>query len=281
MTVPTSVAVTAVSGRMGRALVQALAAHSDMNLAAAIGRPGADYLGEDAGRLAGGNPLQIPVTSELATMLDTVDVVIEFGPVEAALRHVAACVVAQKPIVIGTTGFTAEQQAQLLAASRQIPLLLAPNMSVGINVLLAFLPAMTAALGESYDVEIVEAHHRHKVDAPSGTALALGRAVAAGRHETLENIQCLDRNLIAGPRKTGSMGFATIRAADVVGEHTVWLAGMGERLELIHRATSRRNFAEGALRAARWVQEQPPGFYDMQDVLGLKLGQTVHYPSVD
>ena len=264
------VGVTAVAGRMGRALVQAIVAHPELQLAAAIGRCGADYLGEDAGRLAGVHALGLPVTADLAGALADLDVLIEFGPVDAALAHVAACVAAAKPVVVGTTGFSVAQRAELENASRHIPLVLAPNMSVGVNVLLAFLPAITAALGEGYDVEIVEAHHRHKMDAPSGTALALGRAVAAGRGQHLDDIQCLDRNGVPGPRVAGSIGFATLRGADVVGEHTVWMAGAGERLELTHRAASRLNFAEGALRAASWLRGRAPGLYDMQDVLGLK-----------
>ena len=264
------VGVTAVAGRMGRALVQAIVAHPELQLAAAIGRCGADYLGEDAGRLAGVHALGLPVTADLAGALVDLDVLIEFGPVEAALAHVAACVAAAKPVVVGTTGFSVTQRAELENASRHIPLVLAPNMSVGVNVLLAFLPAITAALGEGYDVEIVEAHHRHKMDAPSGTALALGRAVAVGRGQRLDEVQCLDRNAIPGPRAAGSIGFATLRGADVVGEHTVWMAGAGERLELTHRAASRLNFAEGALRAAGWLRGKAPGLYDMQDVLGLK-----------
>ncbi|WP_414040034.1 4-hydroxy-tetrahydrodipicolinate reductase [Acidithiobacillus sp. M4-SHS-6] len=273
----TRLAITAVSGRMGRALIQALVARSDLQLTAAIGRSGAEYLGQDAGQLAGVQTLGVPVTAELAAVLDQVDVVIEFGPVEAALAHVAACLQHKTPMVIGTTGFAPEQQETLRAAGQQIPLLLAPNMSVGINVLLAFLPAITQALGEGYDAEIVEAHHRHKVDAPSGTALALGRAVAQGRGVALEEVACMNRNAIGGPRQDGSIGFATLRAADVVGEHTVWLAGAGERLELTHRAASRLNFAEGALRAARWLSQQLPGFYDMQDVLGLKRGPVLSF----
>ena len=264
------VGVTAVAGRMGRALVQAIVAHPELQLVAAIGRSGAAYLGEDAGRLAGVQALGLPVTADLAGALADLDVLIEFGPVEAALAHVAACVAVAKPVVVGTTGFSMNQRAELENASRHIPLVLAPNMSVGVNVLLAFLPAISAVLGEGYDVEIVEAHHRHKMDAPSGTALALGRAVATGRGQRLDEVQCLDRNGIPGPRMAGSIGFATLRGADVVGEHTVWMAGTGERLELTHRASSRLNFAEGALRAASWLRNRAPNLYDMQDVLGLK-----------
>ncbi|MDD2751254.1 MAG: 4-hydroxy-tetrahydrodipicolinate reductase, partial [Acidithiobacillus sp.] len=170
MNQPTRVAITAVSGRMGRALIQALEGREDLQLSAAIGRAGAEYLTQDAGRLAGVRPLGVSVTADLSAVLaqdKAVDVVVEFGPVAAALDHVLACQRTKTPIVIGTTGFSSEQQNVLKTASQVIPLLLAPNMSVGINVLLAYLPAITKALGESYDVEIVEAHHRHKVDAPS------------------------------------------------------------------------------------------------------------------
>ena len=270
MTAVWRVGVTAVAGRMGRALVQAIVAHPELQLVAAIGRSGAAYLGEDAGHLAGVHALGLPVAADLVGALADLDVLIEFGPVEAALAHVAACVAVVKPVVVGTTGFSVTQRAELENASRHIPLVLAPNMSVGVNVLLAFLPAITAVLGEGYDVEIVEAHHRHKMDAPSGTALALGRAVATGRGQRLDEVQCLDRNGIPGPRMAGSIGFATLRGADVVGEHTVWMAGTGERLELTHRASSRLNFAEGALRAASWLRNRAPNLYDMQDVLGLK-----------
>lgn len=273
----TRLAITAASGRMGRALIQAVVARNDLQVTAAIGRSGAAYLGQDAGQLAGVQPLGVPVTADLAAAIAQVDVVIEFGPVAAALAHVTTCLQHKTPMVIGTTGFSPEQQDTIKAASQHIPLLLAPNMSVGINVLLAFLPAITRVLGEGYDAEIVEAHHRHKMDAPSGTALALGRAVARGRGVALEEVACMDRNAISGPRQDGSIGFATLRGADVVGEHTVWLAGAGERLELTHRAASRLNFAEGALRAAHWLSQQVPGFYDMQDVLGLKQGPVLPF----
>lgn len=272
------VGVTAVAGRMGRSLVQAIAASADLTLAAAIGRPGAPYLGQDAGQWAGAGALGVAMSEDLAGALPSLDVLIEFGPVAAALDHGAACARRGTPLVLGSTGFTAAEMAAVRGWAQRIPVVAAPNMSVGVNVLLAFLPQIAAALGPDYDVEIVEAHHRHKLDAPSGTALALGKAVAAGRGVDLGDVACLDRNGVPGPRVEGSIGFATLRAADVVGEHTVWLAGAGERLELTHRAASRLNFAAGALRAARWLHGRPAGFYDMQDVLGLKAFAEIQSP---
>jgi 4-hydroxy-tetrahydrodipicolinate reductase len=272
---PTRVAVDAVAGRMGRALVAALVEHADLRLGAAIGRPGADYLSEDAGRLAGVGDLGVVVCDRLDAVLDDFDVLIEFAPADIALKHLHAAAASGRAVVLGSTGFGAEQQAEIDALARSIPLVQAPNMSVGVNVLTAFLPQIVAALGEDYDVEILEAHHGQKRDAPSGTALQLGRAVAAGRGVDLDAVACWDRNGAPGPRQPGSIGFASLRAADVVGEHSVWLAGAGERLELTHRAGSRRNFAEGALRAASWVRQRSPGHYDMQDVLGLRAAPRV------
>lgn len=275
---PLRVGVTAVAGRMGRSLVQAIAASAELTLTAAIGRPGAPYLGQDAGQWAGAGALGVAISEDLAGVLPSLDVLIEFGPVVAALDHGAACSEQGTPLVLGSTGFAAAEMEMVQGWAQRIPVLVAPNMSVGVNVLLAFLPRIVAALGPDYDVEIVEAHHRHKRDAPSGTALALGKAVAAGRGVNLSDVACLDRNGVPGPRVEGSIGFATLRAADVVGEHTVWLAGTGERLELTHRAASRLNFALGALRAARWLHGRPAGLYDMQDVLGLKAFAEIESP---
>ena len=269
------VAVAAAAGKMGKAIIAALAEQSDLQLVAALGRPGAPYLGEDAGRLAGIADLGVPLSEQLLEALTQANVLIDFSPADAALCHLRAAAQSGCPVVLGSTGFSADQEREIRELSTKIPLLVAPNMSVGINVLLAILPKVVATLGEEYDIEILEAHHSQKRDAPSGTALALGRAVAAGRNTDLEALACWDRNGVSGPRGKGSIGFASLRAADVVGEHSVWLAGAGERLELTHRASSRRNFAEGALRAARWVQGRTPGWYDMQDVLGLRSAAAV------
>ncbi len=267
---PVAVAVAAVAGRMGKALVSAMAEHPELQLAAAVGREGAEYLGQDAGILAGGLATGVRIGGNLEDALGGVQVLVEFSPADVALAHVRLAAEAGVATVLGSTGFSSGQMQELQHLGRKIPMVVAPNMSVGVNVLLAFLPAITAAMGPGYDIEILEAHHGQKRDAPSGTALALGRAAAAGRGAELDEIACLDRNSIPGPREKGSIGFATLRAADVVGEHSVWIAGAGERLELVHRAGSRRNFAEGALRAAGWIAAgRRPGLYDMQDVLGL------------
>jgi len=271
----TRVAVDAVAGRMGRALIAALAEHPELELGAAIGRPGAAYVGADVGRLAGIGDVGVVVRDGLDAILNDFEVLIEFAPAEVALPHLRQAAAGGRAVVLGSTGFSAEQQAEIDSLARSIALVQAPNMSVGVNVLLAFLPQIVAALGEGYDVEILEAHHGQKRDAPSGTALELGRAVAAGRGIALEAVACWDRNGVSGPRQPGSIGFASLRAADVVGEHSVWLAGAGERLELTHRAGSRRNFAEGALRAASWLRGRGPGRYDMQDVLGLRAAARV------
>ncbi|MBU2755826.1 4-hydroxy-tetrahydrodipicolinate reductase [Acidithiobacillus sp. CV18-2] len=263
-------ALAAAAGKMGRAIVAALSEQPDLQLVAALGRPGAENLGEDIGRLAGVAELGVPLTAPIAEALAQADILVDFSPADAALCHLRAAAQAQVPVVLGSTGFSADQQKELQELSTRIPLVAAANMSVGINVLLALLPQVVATLGEDYDIEIIEAHHNQKRDAPSGTALALGRAAAAGRKVELDAVACWDRNGSDGLRGKGSIGFATLRAADVVGEHSVWLAGAGERLELTHRASSRRNFAEGALRAVRWLQGRPAGLYDMQDVLGLR-----------
>ncbi|MCE5394104.1 MAG: 4-hydroxy-tetrahydrodipicolinate reductase [Acidithiobacillus sp.] len=264
------IVVAAAAGKMGRAVVAALSAEPDLQLHAAIGRPQAPYLGQDAGTLAGVQSLGVPVGDDLDKALPGADVLIEFSPAEVALQHLRLAAARSCPVVLGSTGFTATGEAEIQRLAAQTALLLAPNLSVGVNVLLAFLPKIVAALGPDYDIEIFEAHHRAKRDAPSGTALALGKAAAAGRQRELGELACFDRNGIASPRQSGSIGFATFRAADVVGEHTIWLAGQGERLELTHRAGSRQNFAQGALRAARWLAARPAGRYDMQDVLGLR-----------
>ncbi|WP_308389234.1 4-hydroxy-tetrahydrodipicolinate reductase [Acidithiobacillus sp. AMEEHan] len=264
------VALAAAAGKMGKAIIAALCEQPDLQLVAALGRPGAENLGEDVGRIAGVAELGVPLSAQLAQALAQADILVDFSPADAALCHLRAAAQAQLPVVLGSTGFSADQQTELEELSARIPLVAAANMSVGINVLLSLLPQVVAALGEDYDIEIIEAHHNQKRDAPSGTALALGRAAAAGRKVELDAVACWDRNGNNGLRAKGSIGFATLRAADVVGEHSVWLAGAGERLELTHRASSRRNFAEGALRAVRWVQGRAPGLYDMQDVLGLR-----------
>jgi 4-hydroxy-tetrahydrodipicolinate reductase len=198
------------------------------------------------------------------------DVVIDFTLPEALQSHLDACVALQRPLVIGTTGLSAEQQRAIDAAAKSIPVLWAPNMSIGVTLLQQLVEQAARALGPSYDVEVLEMHHRHKVDAPSGTALALGEAAARGLERDLSAHAIFGREGAEGPRDAQTIGFATLRGGDVIGEHTVFLAGAGERIELGHRATSRETFAHGAIRAAQWLQGQPIGRYDMHHMLGLK-----------
>ncbi|MEK8089301.1 4-hydroxy-tetrahydrodipicolinate reductase [Thermithiobacillus plumbiphilus] len=263
------VGVTGAAGRMGRHLIQAVTQQEGLVLAAALGRPGGSYLGTDAGLLAGGAPLGVPVVDSLHRVLDALDVVIEFTTPSSTLAHLEACRNAGKAMVIGTTGFDAAHRRIIEEHARHIPLVFAPNMSVGVNALYGALRQMAQVLGEEYDVEIIEAHHRNKVDAPSGTALALGEVVAQALGRDLKSVAVYGREGITGVRDSKTIGFSTIRGGDIVGDHTVMFAGPGEQVEISHRASSRMNFARGAVRAAAWLAGRRPGLYDMQDVLGL------------
>jgi 4-hydroxy-tetrahydrodipicolinate reductase len=267
------VAVAGAGGRMGRALIDAILAQHGMTLAAALDIPESPVLGRDAGELSG-RVTGIRVTADVDTALARADVLIDFTRPAGTLAHLAACVRANVGAVVGTTGFDPAQRAALAQHAQHIPIVFAANMSVGVNVLLALVEQAARALGPAFDIEIVEMHHKHKVDAPSGTALRLGEAAAAGAQRTLAEHAVYARHGITGERKPGTIGFATLRGGDVVGEHTVVFAGTGERVELAHKASSRQNFAIGALRAARFVAERRaarrPGITDMQDVLGLR-----------
>lgn len=264
------IAVAGVSGRMGRVLVEAIVQNPDATLGAALVREGSPLIGQDAGQLAGVGDLGCAIKDDLSTVLTHFDVLIDFTSIEATLANLAVCRAYRRAMVIGTTGFSAEQKALLADAGRDIPLVFAPNMSIGVNVLLGVVAQTARLLGNGYDVEIIEAHHRHKVDAPSGTALRLGEAVAEAYGRDLAQVAVYGREGHTGERDPQTIGFATVRGGDVVGDHTVLFAGIGERVELTHKASSRMTFAQGAVRAANWLQHQPPGLYDMQDVLGLK-----------
>ncbi len=263
-----NIAIAGASGRMGRLLVQAVLDDAGLRLSGALDAPGSPALGQDAGA-ALGRTSGVAVTAELPRGLAGADVLIDFTRPEGTLAHLAACRAAGVRAVIGTTGFTPAQRAELAAHGQHIGIVFAPNMSVGINVMLGLLQAAGQALGDDYDVEVIEAHHRHKVDAPSGTALALGEAVARGRGIALQGHGVFTREGHTGERRRGDIGFATIRGGDIVGEHTVLFAGTGERIEITHRSSSRSNYAEGSLRAARFVAARGPGLYGMADVLGL------------
>ena len=262
------VAVAGASGRMGHMLIEAVLAHPDCQLAAALDLPGSPALGQDAGAFAG-RATGVLVSADLRTALAAAEVLIDFTRPEGTLAHLALCQELGISVVIGTTGFTPEQKAQIAAHAQHVPVVFAPNMSVGVNVMLRLLDLAARSLDASYDVEVIEAHHKHKVDAPSGTALALGEAVARARGVDLSTQGVFTRQGHTGERAPGSIGFATIRGGDLVGEHTVMFAGTGERIEISHKSGSRANYAQGSLRAARFLAGKEPGLYGMDDVLGL------------
>ena len=243
---------------MGQALIGATLADPALTLAAAIDVPASALIGRDAGAHAG-RPTGVVVTADVGAAVRAADVLIDFTRPEGTLAHLAACVASGCAMVIGTTGFNAEQKATIAAAAAAIPIVFAPNMSVGVNVLLSLVEEAARRLGPAYDIEIVEMHHRHKIDAPSGTALGLGEAAARGSGRALADCAVYAREGVTGERAPGTIGFAALRGGDVVGEHTVIFAGTGERVEISHRATSRENFAGGALRAARYVAAAPGG----------------------
>jgi 4-hydroxy-tetrahydrodipicolinate reductase len=257
---------------MGQALVEALLQAEGLTLAAALDAPGAPAIGRDAGERIG-RATGIQVAANVDAALAESDVLIDFTRPDGTLAHAAACDRRGVAMVVGTTGLSPHQKAMLFTAAKRVPVVFAPNMSVGVNVLLRLTELAAQTLGPTYDTEIVEMHHRHKVDAPSGTALMLGAAAAKGAGIDLASHGVYAREGVTGERKPGTIGFATLRGGDVVGEHVVVFAGEGERVELAHRATSRRMFADGALRAARFVaarrRERRPGLHDMRDVLGL------------
>ena len=266
----TRIAVVGAGGRMGRSLIQAVSESEGLSLGAATERAGNPLLGRDAGELAGVEPLGVALVEDLPSVIDRFDVLIDFTAPAATLAHLEICRQAGKRMVIGTTGFSEAEKQQLAAAAGQIGIVFAPNMSVGVNLCFKLLEMAARVLGDDADVEIIEAHHRHKVDAPSGTALRMGEVIAETLGRDLQQCAVYGREGRTGPRDGATIGFETIRAGDVVGEHSVWFAMEGERVEIAHKATSRMNFARGAVRAADWIASRQPGLYDMQDVLGLK-----------
>ena len=267
----TRVAIIGASGRMGRSLITAcLADDAAVKLGAATERPGSSVVGTDAGELAGLGKQGIMVVGDLAAVSDDFDVVIDFSQPSVTLANLAVCRASGKAMVIGTTGFSDAQRQQIEAAAADIPIVMAPNMSVGVNLCLKLLDMAARVLGDEADIEIIEAHHRDKVDAPSGTALRMGQVVADALGRDLKTCAVYGREGISGKRERSTIGFETIRAGDIVGDHTVLFATTGERVEITHKASSRMTFANGALRAARWLQDKSPGLYDMQDVLGLR-----------
>ena len=253
------VGITGAAGRMGRTLVEAIANAEGVELTAAVERPDSSFVGADAGELAGLGSNGVAIVDELAAVIGNIDVLIDFSIPDATLANVTECRASGTALVIGTTGFTPEQEAEIVSASESIPLCKASNFSTGVNLCFKLLETAASVLGDEVDIEIVEAHHRHKIDAPSGTALSMGEVVAGA----------LGREGQTGARDRNTIGFATVRAGDIVGDHTVMFAADGERVEITHKASSRMSFARGAVRAAAWVSDRDPGLYDMQDVLGL------------
>ena len=265
----TKIAIVGAAGRMGRMLTETIAKTDNCQLAAAIDLPGNAALGSDAGEYAGVGTLGVKIVDSFDAAPDF-DVLIDFTIAAATETHVAYCQDHGKRMVIGTTGLSQEQNQQVQAAGQSIPIVYAPNYSVGVNATFKLLEIAAKIFGDSVDIEITEAHHRHKVDAPSGTALKMGEVVADALGRDLNEVAVYGREGLTGERDRQTIGFTTIRGGDIIGEHQVMFAGQGERVEINHRAHSRENFAAGAVRAAVWLASQDAGVYDMQDVLGLK-----------
>jgi 4-hydroxy-tetrahydrodipicolinate reductase len=270
MTTPLRVAILGATGRMGHALIDCVLQTPELRLTAGVALPGSVGFGSDAALLVGRAPIGVLIRDDLEGAALAADALIDFTRPEGTLAALEACVRHQRALVIGTTGFSAEQKQEVLDAARTIPICMAANFSVGVNVCLNLLDRAARSLGDAYDVEIVEAHHRNKIDAPSGTALRMGEAVASALGRKLEDCAVYGREGVTGIRDGRTIGFATVRGGDVVGDHTVMFLGDGERVEISHKASSRSNFARGALRAAAWLRGRPAGFYDMRDVLGLQ-----------
>ena len=270
MTELTRIAIVGAAGRMGRTLLEACNALEGMQVTVATEHPHSPLLNTDIGAVAGLGANGVLIAPSLEAAHNDFDVLIDFTRPEPTLEHLAWCVAHQKKIVIGTTGFDETGKAAIQAAAKHIPVVFAPNMSIGVNVCLKLLEMAARVLGDSVDIEIIEAHHRHKVDAPSGTALRMGEVVANALGRDLKDCAVYGRQGYTGERERKTIGFETIRAGDIVGEHTVMFADVGERIEITHKASNRMNFAKGAVRAAQWLMTREAGLYDMQDVLELK-----------
>ncbi len=262
------IAVAGASGRMGQMLVDAVRQADDCVLAGALDVAASPALGQDAGA-ATGKPTGVNITADLKAGLSPAQVLIDFTRPEGTMAHLAACRALGVNLVIGTTGFSDAQKAEIEAASRDIAIVMAPNMSVGVNVVLKLLDMAARSFAQGYDIEIIEAHHRHKVDAPSGTALKMGEVVASALGRDLKDCAVYGREGVTGERDPSTIGFATIRGGDIVGDHTVLFAGTGERIEISHKSSSRAGYAQGSLRAARFLAGRKNGLYDMNAVLGL------------
>jgi len=264
------VVIAGAAGRMGCRLVSLVKESTALPLVGALEEKGHHALGDDAGEVAGSGRAGVVITDDLSTLMERGEVVIDFSAPDATMDHLRMVAQHRRGMVIGTTGFSPSQLDELRLLARQVPCVVSPNMSVGINLLYKVIAEMAKTLGDDYDIEVIEAHHRLKKDAPSGTALKIAEVLARATNRDLNHVGVYARKGLIGERTKGEIGIQTVRAGDIVGDHTILFGGMGERIELTHRASSRDTFARGALRAARWVVRQHPGLYDMMDVLGLR-----------
>ena len=266
---PMNIAVAGASGRMGRMLVEAILNADDARLAGALDLPSSPAIGSDAAAFLG-KPSGVPIESDLARGLAGAQYLIDFTRPEGTLQHLAYCAANNIKMIIGTTGFDAAGKAAIAEAAKYTAIVFAPNMSVGVNVTMKLLEMAAKNFSEGYDIEIIEAHHRHKVDAPSGTAIKMGEVIAGALGRDLNEVAVWAREGVTGARDPSSIGFATVRGGDIIGDHTVLFAGEGERIEISHKSSSRVSYALGSLRAARFLADRKTGLYDMQDVLGLR-----------
>lgn len=269
MTEKIRIAVAGASGRMGRMLIEAIVKSDDCQLAGALDLPGSVALGHDAATFLG-RTTGVQITSDLTEGLKNAQVLIDFTRPEGTLAHLAVCQALGVKMVIGTTGFSEAEKAHIAQIAQQLAVVMAPNMGVGVNVMLTLLAMAAKALNTGYDIEVIEAHHRHKIDAPSGTALKMGEVIADALGRDLKKDGVFARHGVTGERDPSSIGFATIRGGDIVGDHTVLFAGTGERIEISHKASSRESYAQGSLRASRFLLQHPKGLFDMADVLQLR-----------
>ncbi|VVP27163.1 4-hydroxy-tetrahydrodipicolinate reductase [Pseudomonas fluorescens] len=264
------IAVMGAAGRMGKTLIEAVQHTPGAGLTAAVDRPDSTLVGADAGELAALGRIGVPLSGDLDRVVDEFDVLIDFTHPTVTLKNLAFCRKHGKSMIIGTTGFSVEEKQLLAEAGKDIPIVFAANFSVGVNLCLKLLDTAARVLGDDVDIEITEAHHRHKVDAPSGTAVRMGEVIADALGRNLKDVAVYGREGQTGARARETIGFATVRAGDIVGDHTVLFAADGERVEITHKASSRMTFAKGAVRAALWLDGRGPGLYDMQDVLDLR-----------
>ena len=265
-----NIGITGAAGRMGRNLIQACFENPAVQLSAAIEHESSPFIGRDAGEVAGIGSLHVNIVPSIDEAINSLHTLIDFTRPEVTLANLQSCVENGRNIVIGTTGFSDEEKQQIQKASESIAIVFAPNMSVGVNLCFKLLDIAARVLGDDVDIEVIEAHHRHKVDAPSGTALRMGEVVAEVLGRNLDECAVYGREGVTGERDRKTIGFETIRAGDIVGDHTVMFAGIGERVEITHKASSRMTFANGAVRAALWLENKNSGLYDMQDVLDLR-----------